>query len=88
MRGRVRETLLSAASGAKGAWAIEADGTLHHAPAVSPPAVIDTLGAGDTFNAGMIGALAAGHSLKESLDAACRLAGWKVGQIGFGGLIA
>ncbi|MHB8837265.1 MAG: PfkB family carbohydrate kinase [Candidatus Methylomirabilia bacterium] len=86
MRGRVPQTLLSAAWGDQGAWAVEADGTLHHAPAVPPPAVLDTIGAGDTFNAGMIGALAAGRSLQESLDAACRLAGRKVGQVGFDGL--
>ena len=78
--------MMSAAWGDQGAWAIEADGTLHHAPAVPPPAVVDTLGAGDTFNAGMIGALAAGRPLRESLAAACRLAGRKVGQVGFAGL--
>ncbi len=86
MRERVPNTLLSAAWGGEGAWAIEADGTLYHAPAVAPHAVVDTLGAGDTFNAGMIGALAAGRSLQESLEAACRLAGRKVGQFGLTGL--
>jgi ketohexokinase len=86
MRSRVAQTLLSVAWGSEGAWAMEADGTLYHAPAFPPTAVVDTLGAGDTFNAGMIGALAAGRSLRESLDAACRLAGRKVGQVGFGGL--
>ena len=86
MRGRVPYTLLSVAWGDEGAWAVEADGTLHHAPAVPPPAVVDTLGAGDTFNAGMIGALAAGRPLRESLEAACRLAGKKVGRVGFDGL--
>jgi ketohexokinase len=86
MRGRVPQTLLSATWGSEGAWAIEADGTLHHAAAASPPTVVDTLGAGDTFNAGMIGALASGRSLRESLEASCRLAGRKVGQVGLGGL--
>jgi len=86
MRGRVPHTLMSAAWGDEGAWAIEADGTLYHAPAVPPPVIVDTIGAGDTFNAGMIGSLAAGRPLQESLEAACRLAGRKVGQIGFGGL--
>ena len=83
MRDRIPQTLLSVAWGDEGAWAVEADGTLHHAPAIPPPAVVDTLGAGDSFNAGMIGALASGRSLRESLDAACRLAGRKVGQVGF-----
>jgi ketohexokinase len=86
MRGRVPHTLMSAAWGDEGSWAIAADGTLHHAPAVPPPTVIDTIGAGDTFNAGMIGSLAAGRPLQESLEAASRLAGRKVGQIGFDGL--
>lgn len=88
MRSRIPQTLLSVAWGDEGAWGIEADGTLHHAPATPPPTVVDTLGAGDTFNAGMIGALAAGHSLRTALAAACRLAGRKVGQVGLGGLSA
>ena len=86
MRARVQHTLLAVAWGAAGAWAVESDGTLHHAPADTPPQVVDTIGAGDTFNAGMIGALAAGRSLRESLETACRLAGKKVGQPGFTGL--
>lgn len=86
MRERVPQTLLTLAWGAEGAWGIEADGTLHHAPAYPPPQVVDTLGAGDTFNAGMIGALAAGKPLRDALDAACRLAGRKVGQVGFAAL--
>lgn len=88
MRKRFPGPLLTAAWGFEGAWAIEPDGSLHHAPAVPPPAVVDTLGAGDTFNAGMIGALAAGRSPQEALAAACRLAGRKVGQVGFDGLSA
>jgi len=86
MHTRIPNTLMSAAWGDEGAWAIEADGTLYHAPAVPPASVVDTIGAGDTFNAAMIGSLAAGRSLRESLEAACRLAGRKVGQVGFGGL--
>jgi len=86
MRERIPLTLLAVAWGAAGAWAIEADGALHHAPAITPPAVVDTVGAGDTFNAGMIGALAAGRPLREALHAACRLAGEKVGRTGFAGL--
>lgn len=83
MRPRVPHTLLSVAWGAEGAWGVEADGTLRHAPAYPPPQVVDTLGAGDTFNAGMIGALASGKPLQEALTAACTLAGRKVGRTGF-----
>jgi ketohexokinase len=86
LRGRFPFTVFSAAWGAEGAWAIEADGTLHHAPAAPPPEVVDTLGAGDTFNAGMIGALCTGKSLRVALEEACGLAGRKVGQAGWGGL--
>jgi ketohexokinase len=86
MHARAPTTLLTAAWGAEGAWGIEADGTLHHTPAVPPPQVVDTLGAGDTFNAGMIGALAAGKPLREALESACRIAGRKVGQVGLDGL--
>ena len=35
--------------------------------------VVDTLGAGDTFNAAVIGCLAAGLGLAESVDTACRV---------------
>jgi ketohexokinase len=83
MRARVPHALLTVAWGAEGAWGSEADGTLRHAPAHPPAQVVDTLGAGDTFNAGMIAALAAGTSLRAALEAACRLAGRKVGQVGF-----
>ncbi|HWR96964.1 MAG TPA: PfkB family carbohydrate kinase [Candidatus Methanoperedens sp.] len=86
MRARVPHSLLAVAWGAEGAWGIEADGTLLHEPASPPARVVDTLGAGDSFNAGMIGALAAGKSLRRALGEACRLAGRKVGQIGFDGL--
>lgn len=86
MRERVPGTLLCAAWGDAGAFAMDADRTLHHAPAARPERVVDTIGAGDTFNAGMIGGLAAGRPLSESLEAACRLAGRKVGRTGFAGL--
>lgn len=86
MRSRVPFTLLAVAWGDEGAWGIEGDGTLHLAPAVRPPRVLDALGAGDTFNAGMIDALASGSSLRSALEAACRLAGRKVGQVGLSGL--
>lgn len=72
--------------GGDGAWALDLDGRLHHAPAVSPPRVMDTLGAGDTFNAGLIHGLAEGRNLPESLAMAVGLAGRKVGRAGLDGL--
>lgn len=74
--------------GEDGAIGRERDGQRYRSPAFPPPAVRDTLGAGDTFNAGLIAALASGHPLGAALTMACRLAGHKVGQAGFTGLDA
>lgn len=53
-------------------------------PAHPPPGgVVDTLGAGDTFNAVVVGSLAAGRGLQDSVQLACRVAGAKVGFRGF-----
>ncbi len=72
--------------GEHGAYGLTADGELRHSPAFTPTEVIDTLGAGDTFNAGLIHAQLAGQGLTDSLRSACRLAGDKVGRRGFHGL--
>src|SRR3569623_1531043 len=58
------------------------DGELYHSPAFPPPRVVDTLGAGDTFNAGLIDARVRGLAVREALEQACRLAGRKCGQEG------
>ena len=62
------------------------DGTVHHSPAHTPPKLIDTLGAGDTFNGGIIDGLMRGLSLDKALHGAVRLAGEKCGRVGFQGL--
>ena len=72
--------------GADGAWACERNGRLYSSPAFPPPRVVETLGAGDTFNAGFIDACLRGQALPSALRAACRLAGRKCGQAGFAGL--
>ncbi|MEW6445054.1 MAG: PfkB family carbohydrate kinase [Pseudomonadota bacterium] len=71
--------------GDRGAWAMQGEIILH-SPAFAPETVVDTLGAGDTFNAGLIHAMASGRALESALEDACRLAGRKVGQDGFDGL--
>lgn len=72
--------------GERGAWGRDAAGLIHHAPAVSPAQLLDTLGAGDVFNAGVIHGLAAGRQMPQLLQDACRLAGKKCGIPGFEGL--
>jgi len=74
--------------GDQGAWALTQKGELHHSPAFPPAEVIDTLAAGDTFNAGLIHAMLSGQSLADALVDACQLAGRKVGQSGLEGLLA
>lgn len=71
--------------GEQGAWALRGDEVLH-SPAFPPEQVVDTLGAGDTFNAGLVHAMLSGRALGQALEDACRLAGRKVGQAGFDGL--
>lgn len=77
---------LTCAWGAAGAWAVGRDHVLHHCPALMPDKVVDTLGAGDVFNAGMIAAMTGGADLPSALTQATRLAGRKVGQQGLDGL--
>ena len=76
-----RQTLICA-WGEGGAYAIGADGAALHARAWTPARVIDTLAAGDTFNAGIIDALLRQASLPDALEAACRLAGERCGREG------
>jgi len=52
-------------------------------PAVSPSQVVDTLGAGDTFLAGVVHALHSGNDVTTAVQFACALAGHKVGSLGY-----
>lgn len=72
--------------GDQGAWGQDQDGHVYHAPAHPPERIIDTLGAGDSFNAGLIHSLASGENLQEALEFANLLAGIKIGQSGFQGI--
>ncbi|MEN8178468.1 MAG: PfkB family carbohydrate kinase [Pseudomonadota bacterium] len=82
-----KQALLVCAWGEQGAWLQHLDGRVDHAPAFSPSRIIDTLGAGDVFNAGMIDGLLRGHTAGEALTDAVRLAGIKCGCRGFDGLV-
>jgi len=73
--------------GEQGAWARDNNIREYHVPASPPSRVIDTLAAGDTFNAGIIHSLSSGNTLLEAVNNACQLAGKKVGQTGIEGLI-
>ncbi|MCE7030174.1 PfkB family carbohydrate kinase [Jiella avicenniae] len=59
--------------GAKGAMAQASDGAPIHRPAPHVE-VIDTIGAGDVFNAGFLMGIAAGDPLAEALDAGIAIA--------------
>lgn len=85
-RAQAPQALLVCTWGEQGAYALDLAGEWHHSPAFPPPRVVDTVGAGDTFNAGFIDAMLSGRTPAEALSAGCRLAGRKVGQIGFDGL--
>lgn len=69
--------------GMEGAYGFDRRGEVSHSPAFVPAEVRETLGAGDTFNAGLIDAYVRGLGLPEALRLGCRLAGKKCGQVGF-----
>lgn len=77
--------------GEQGAWAY-ANATIIHQNAFTLQNPVDTLGAGDTFNAGFIFSLvkknmARQNNIKQALNFACRLAANKCQQNGFDQLI-
>lgn len=86
LRPRAPRAILVCAWGEEGAWALApGEGQCRdciHAPASEGGPVVDTLGAGDTFNAGIIDALCGGAMLEEALVQANRLAGLKVRRVG------
>jgi ketohexokinase len=68
--------------GAFGAAMITEAGDALTSPAYPPAKVVDTLGAGDVFNAGVIDRLVRGCRPQAALEFACRLAGRKCGFTG------
>uniref|UniRef100_A0A6J0UXD5 Ketohexokinase isoform X3 n=1 Tax=Pogona vitticeps TaxID=103695 RepID=A0A6J0UXD5_9SAUR len=88
LRGRLKPgaTLICAWAEA-GADAMGPDGVLVHSDAFSPEKVVDTLGAGDTFNASVILALSRGRPLSAALAYGCQVAGRKCGVHGYAGIV-
>ncbi len=78
---------LVCAWGDQGASAMDTKGTIFSSPAYPPGKTIDTTGAGDVFNAGIIDGLMHSRELGSTLSAACRLAGRKCGIMGINGLM-
>ena len=80
-----QRTIVVCAWGSEGAAAGQNDVVITQS-AFPPDKVVDTLGAGDTFNAAFIYGQVKNWDLKKSLKFACVVAGRKIGQKGFRGL--
>jgi len=78
---------MSCAWGAEGAYALTREGKIIHTPAFPPPKVVDTLGAGDVFNAGLIDQLVRECAIETAIIEAARLAGKKCGKYGLDKLL-
>ncbi|XP_066450421.1 ketohexokinase isoform X2 [Eleutherodactylus coqui] len=72
----------------QGADALGPDGRVLHSPSFPPEKIVDTLGAGDTFNASVIYALSKGQSMEEAITFGCRIAGKKCGIHGYDGIVS
>ena len=83
---RTPARLLVLGWGIEGAWFCVQGGVPQHCPATPPDHVIDTLGAGDVLNAGVIDGLLRGFPPDVAVAGAVRLAGIKCGRGGLGGL--
>jgi ketohexokinase len=65
--------------GSLGGWLQCSDGAMQFLPAHKPPEVVDTLGAGDVFNAGLIHGLYVWNDPLEALRFGIQIAGEKCG---------
>ncbi|XP_069584764.1 ketohexokinase isoform X6 [Ranitomeya imitator] len=72
----------------QGADALGPDGRVLHSPSFPPETIVDTLGAGDTFNASVIYSLSNGQSMQEAITFGCRIAGKKCGIQGYDGIVS
>ncbi len=83
MRKLYQANHLVCAWGDHGAYAVDEKGNSVHSPAHPVSSVIETLGAGDTFNAALINAFLQEEALDTALYQACELAAKKCGIEGF-----
>lgn len=74
--------------GKKGAWYCTGNNNIQHQPIHNIPQTIDTLGAGDTFNAALIHSLLSQNTLEDAVKYASQLAARKCQQIGFDNLLS
>lgn len=69
--------------GDQGADAVDENGLFFHSDCFPPGILQDTLGAGDTFIAGILSSLIKGLPLQDAIIFGCQIAGKKCGQFGF-----
>jgi len=79
-------SIIACTWGEQGAWAYDTSNIIHQ-PAYKLNKATETLGAGDTFNAGFIASQIKNSSVKDSLAFACQLAANKCQQTDFTNLI-
>jgi len=87
MHQRYPKTTLCCAWSEQGAYAIGAEAKVFYAPALADINIVDTVGAGDVFNAAIIHSTLQQSELAEALQHACQLAGKKCSQQGFADLV-
>jgi len=80
-------TSASCTWGSQGAWAIDTAQQIHHITQSCTQPIVDTLAAGDTFNAGLIHRLSMKNTIKEALNYASQLATHKCQQTGLANLM-